>query len=493
MRFINIIATLIIYIFMISCGDGFLVQPPRAALTAGSFPTSAEDAELAVNACYNSLRSWQINTGGFPILDMMADDATKGSNPGDGTAVSVYDKFQHTSIQGSVERWYKTLYEAIKRTNLVITQVPEIEMDEILQSRIIGEAKYLRAYFYIELIRGFGGVPMVTVPDPPLDLGRTAPEVIMEEIIVPDLEFAITHLPKKSEYPSEDLGRATKGAAEGLLARISLFYSEFDAVISLTESIILSEEYSLMDNFADIFTFENEHNSESIFEISAIPDWFVNGGNQYANTQGVRGSPNKGWGFCRPSYAWISEMEANSDPRLQPTVIFLGEELDGFIISGEGATPDTTYEDNSIIEIECYNQKVWYPGNDSRTSFGHNRRIIRLADIILMRAEALNEKGETQQAKDLLNSIRSRARGDNPDLLPDIISSDQDDIRNAILEERKFELALEGLRFYDLVRTDRAEAILGPLGFIKGKNEVLPIPQSEIDISQGKIYQNPGY
>lgn len=493
MKNLNLYILLTFILALSACGDDFLEQPPRSALTVGTFPASADDAVLATNACYNSLRNWQINTGGFPLLDLMADDAVKGSNPGDGTAIAVYDKFEHTPTEGSVERWYKTLYESVRRTNLVINEVPNIEMDPALRDRLIGEARFLRAYFYSILVRGFGDVPKVLVIDPPLDLGRTSVDEILNEIVYPDLEYAISVLPEKSQYEPDDLGRATRGAARGLLARVKLFYGDFAAVEQLTRDIISSGEYDLVNDFGQIFIEANEHNVESVFEISALPENFEQGGNQYGNTQGVRGTPNKGWGFCRPAYTLIEEYQANEDPREDHSILFLGEIIDGITITGEGATPDTTYVNGKIVEIECYNQKVWVPGTDTRTSFAHNRRIIRYADVLLMHAEALNENGKSTEALPFLNQIRERARGGNPDILPDVTTTSKDQLRDAILAERKYELALEGLRFWDLVRTGRAEEVLGPLGFVSNKNELFPIPQSEVDISQGRITQNPGY
>lgn len=494
MKIIQHILILLVVLLISSCSDDFLEQPPRGALTVGSFPNSSRDALLAVNACYNSLREWQINTGGFPLLDLMADDAIKGSNPGDGTAIAVYDKFEHTATEGSVERWYKTLYQSIKRTNLVINEVPEIEMDPVLRDRYVAEARFLRAYYYSMLVRGFGDVPKVLVVDPPVDLGRAPVQEILDDIIVPDLEYAMLTLPQKSEYEAFDLGRVSQGAAKALLARISLFFGDYDLVESLTAEIIASDEYSLTADFASIFTGENEHGVESIFEVSAKADYFVDGGNQYANTQGVRGTPNRGWGFCRPSYsALIVEYQLNQDPRMDPTIIFLNEVLDGIEIKGEGATPDTTYIDGKITEIECYNQKVWYPGTDATSSQGHNRRIIRYSDVLLMHAEALNENGKTEEALFYLNKVRERARGGDVNVLPDIEETDKTILRDLILAERKYEFALEGLRFWDLVRSGKAKGVLEPLGFVSGKNERFPIPQSEVDISQGRIVQNPGY
>ncbi len=484
----NIFLLSLVSIMLVSCNEDFLDQTPRSALTVGTFPVSESDAILATNAVYNGLRAWHINTGGFPILDIMADDASKGSNPGDGAQLNDYETFKHNASEGSMERWYKTLYEVIRRSNLVVNEVPKINnMDENLKQRLIGEARFLRAYYYSLLVRGFGDVPKVLVIDPPLDLTRAPYTEILNEIIYPDLEFAVSVLPEKSAYAANDLGRATKGAARGLLARIKLFYGDFPAVEKLCEDIINSGEYTLMSDYKDVFSANFEHNSESVFEVSAIPDSYVNGGNQYANTQTVRGTPNRGWGFGRPTYSFISEMQNNNDLRLEPTVLFVNEVIDGVLIVGDSPTLDTTYVNGVIVEVECYNQKVWYPGPDPNTSFGHNRRIIRYADILMMYAEALNENGKSSQALPYLNLIRNRAG------LSDVTTTDKNQLRDIIILERKYEFGLEGLRFWDLVRTGKAEAVLGPLGFIKGKNELLPIPQSEVDISQGRIKQNFGY
>jgi hypothetical protein len=184
----------------------------------------------------------------------------------------------------------------------------------------------------------------------------------------------------------------------------------------------------------------------------------------------------------------------NEDPRLESSVIFLGEELDGVNIVGDGPTPDTTYNDqNVIIEIECYNQKVWHPGELAEESFGHNKRMIRFADILLMAAEANNELGNASLALAYLERVRARARSGNAAILPEVTTTDQAALRLAIEEERNFELAFEGLRYWDLVRTGRAKDILTPLGFVDGKHQLMPIPQSEIDITEKRMTQNPLY
>jgi hypothetical protein len=236
---------------------------------------------------------------------------------------------------------------------------------------------------------------------------------------------------------------------------------------------------------------------ESIFEVGALGvEDFNGGGAQYANTQGVRGTPNRGWGFNRPSIDLRKSFEPG-DPRLKGTIIDLGDTLDGVFIKGD---PDpandpvvTLNQNGDTINIQCYNRKVWTPGNDTPTQWSHHRRLIRYADVLLMAAEAMNENGKPADALTYLNQVRKRARGGNISILPDITVTNQSLLRDKILLERRHELAMEGERFWDLIRTGNAAIILGPLGFIPGKNELLPIHQSEIDISQGSLTQNPNY
>jgi hypothetical protein len=261
--------------------------------------------------------------------------------------------------------------------------------------------------------------------------------------------------------------------------------------------VIQSNEYGLDPSFSHTFSQFGQFNEESIFEIAAFnkenPE---NGGNQYANNQGVRGTPNRGWGFNRPSIDLMNDFEPN-DPRKEGTIIFLGEVIDGIKIFGDGNTPDITYSDppaNTIVkEIECYNQKVWIPGTSTSEQWGHNRRVIRYADVLLMAAEALNENNKPAEALPYLNAVRARAREGNNAILPDITVSNKDALRDIIIHERRVEFAMEGSRFFDLVRTGKAAQVLGPLGFISNKHEHLPIPQTEIDISQGAIKQNLGW
>jgi starch-binding outer membrane protein, SusD/RagB family len=485
-----------VIILLTGCTD-FLKTDPQGQLIEASFPVSSTDALLATNAVYAAVRDWYYNSGGYPILDIMSDDAYKGSNKNDQLAtVGAYDNFTFNTTGDGLDRWWATLYQGIKWANVVTEKVSVIPMDTTLRNRYVGEARFLRGLFYFDLVRAWGGVPLVTTTDPPLHLGRASVDEIYN-LIVSDLQYAESHLGKKSQLSSSDQGRATSGAADALLARVYLFRKDFVNAELYAMKVIQSNEYSLEPNFLDANGINGNNGVESIFEAGALPvEDFNGGGAQYANTQGVRGTPNRGWGFNRPSINLRKSFEPG-DPRLKGTIIDLGDILDGVLIIGDpdpANDPVVTLDQNGdTVNIQCYNRKVWTPGNDTPTQWSHHRRLIRYADVLLMAAEALNENGKSSDALIYLNQVRKRARGGNISILPDVSVTDKNLLRDKIMLERRHELALEGERFWDLVRTGNAASVLGPLGFVPGKHELLPIHQSEIDISQGSLTQNPNY
>lgn len=485
---------LITSLMIFSACEDFLDKPLQGELTQSNFPTSAEDASLATNAVYNTLRINSYNQGLFPILDIMSDDGRKGSNPDDAAAtVGPYDNFTHIATEGNISRWWSTLYEGVKRANVVIEKVPEIAMDNTQKNFYLGQAYFLRALFYFDLVRAWGGVPLVVTTTPAVGMPR-ASKAEVYDLIKSDLLEAIQLLPEKSTLASLDLGRATRGAAKSLLAKVYLFDSDYVNAEKYAMEVISSGQYDLETNFEDANSEAGKLGVESIFEVVALPfENLVSGGNQYANVQGVRGTPNRGWGFNRPTVNLQNSFEPN-DPRLELTVIRLGEVLDGVVIAGDGQTPDETRDANNVlIETECYNQKVWTPGVNVPTQFGHNRRMIRYAEVLLIAAEALNQNNKPTEALVQLNKVRERARGGNGAILPDIVTTDKTQLDNLIFNERRHELAMEGHRLWDLVRTGRAQAVLGPLGFTPNKDELLPIPQSEMDLTQNSWEQNPGW
>ncbi len=472
------------------CFKDFLNVPPQGSLTDALFPQNADDAELAINAVYGSMHNWSYYYGGFPVPDILSDDARKGSNPGDGARLNLFDDYTFTATVADIFPWYSAYYAAIKSANVVIEKVPPIEMDETLKTRYIAEARCLRALFYFNLVRTWGNVPKVITSAPDPQLPRSPKEEIYSEIIIPDLQYAIDNLPDKSQYSAIDVGRATTGFAQALLAKVYLYQQDYINAAVWAEDVINSGLYHLEPDYTEAFSIAGQFGAESMFEVGALPFEGATdqGGNQFANTQAVRGVPNKGWGFNRPSVSLINSYEAG-DLRKAKTIINLGEIIDDVLIEGDVATPDITFIEatTDTFEIECYNQKVWVPGTTTTESWGFNVRIMRYAEVLLIAAEALNQSGNSATALLYLNEVRTRAG------LPEIITTDQAVLHTIIINERRHELAMENERFYDLVRTGLANDLLTPLGFIVGKHELLPIPQSEIDISGGTLTQNPGW
>ena len=488
----NLVALSVALAFSFSGCESFLDKQPQGDLTQETFPVVASDALLAVNAVYSTMLDVSFHSGTFPILDIMSDDARKGSNPTDQSSeIGPFDNFKFTKTGSVLSAWWATLYQGIKRANVVIEKVPAIEMDASLRNRYVAEARFLRALFYFDLVRAWGDVPLVTTLNPPIKLERS-PKAEVYKLIVDDLTAAIADLDEKTNQPADQLGRATKGSARALLAKVYLFQGDFVNAEKYTLEVINSSVYGLEPIFTDANGVNGEQGIESVFEVGAV-GLEAAGGDQFANVQGVRGTPNRGWGFNRPSPNLRASFE-NDDPRMKGTIIDLGDVLDGITILGDGTTPDITKDDQgNILETECYNRKVWTPGNDVASQFGHNRRLIRYADVLLMAAEALNENNKPAEALVNLNKVRQRARQGNTSILPDITTTDKSALRDLIMNERRHELAMEGHRFWDLIRTGKAVEVLGPLGFVSGKNELLPIPQSEIDISQGSLTQNPNW
>jgi hypothetical protein len=470
-----------------SCKKSFLDVPPQGQQPAIEFWTSAEDATKAVNAIYANLRSW--DNVAFPALvveSVGSDEAEKGSTPSDAAFWNIFDNFTVSSTEGSLQSFWTGQYQNINLCNQVLDNIPAIEMDENLKARFLAEAKFVRAYSYFRLVRAYGDVPLrLNVPKDASEYNiPRAPKDQVYAQIEKDLTEAAAVLPQN--YPATDLGRATKGAAMGLHAKVALYQKKWNDVLSLTNQV-MGLGYSLFPVFEKTFRTENENNSESVFEIQAelVPGNNDASNSQYSQVQGVAGVPGGGWGFNVPTSALASAFELN-DPRRDATIIFRGETTpQGDVIPTSTPNP-------------MYNQKSYVPFSMRVSGFNEgsqqNIRVLRYADILLMNAEAANELGDAGRALTSLNLVRARARGNNPvSVIPPVTATDQATLRNAIYKERQVELAMESDRYFDVIRQGRAAEVFGPKGWKPNKNEVWPVPQQEIDLSGGLLTQNPGY
>jgi hypothetical protein len=476
----NIIIASIMLLTFMSCNDNeFLdVKPsketPEQALSS---PTAATEL---VNAIYNKFLDW--NESSFSwigVSSITSDDADKGSTPGDlGTDKDLLDNLTFTSTSASFNDVWEGNYQGIARANQALNYLPNLEIEEDLKTRLIGESKFLRAVFYFRLVRMFGGVPLIEgVPniqnEDDINIANT--RVSKEEIyafITSDLNDAIESLP--ISYTNADLGRATKGAALTLLAKVNMYQGNWQQVADLTEQV-MDLGYSLTPEYEDIWKEIGENNSESIFEIQSRGIIPKKGIDKYSFTQGATGAGGWGWGFNTPTED-LTNFYEEGDERRDATIIFRGETLwDEFLVA------ETVFNPR-------YNQKAYV--SESMESFSGNNeisnknvRILRYAEVLLMNAEAaINLGGD---AKTPLNMVRNRAGLES---LDNITLMD-------IWKERRAELAFEHDRYFDLVRQGRAGQVLRAHGknFVDGKHELFPIPQTQIDLSDGQLVQNPGY
>ena len=484
------VAALVVTSLVIStgCKKSFLDVPPQGQPAATVFWKTQDDATKGVNSMYANLRGWtEVAFAPIALESLGSDDTETGSDISDGSVpfMNMYNNFTVTSTQGQISDFWNGKYQQINLSNQVIDNIPAIPMDEALKSRYLAEAKFLRAYAYFRLVRAFGDVPLrLHLPKDAseFNIPRT-PKAQVWAAIEADLTDAASVLPQA--YAGTDVGRATKGAALALHAKAALYQKKWADVLALTNQV-MGMGYSLFPSFEQQFRTNNENNSESVFEIQASliqgnPDA---SNSQYSQVQGVRGMVGGGWGFNVPTTDLANSFETG-DPRRDATIIFRGE---------------TTPEGDAILASvpnPMYNQKSYVPFSQYVSGFNEgaqqNIRVIRYADVLLMNAEAANESGNSAQALASLELVRARARGGNAGILPAVTTSDQAALRTAIYRERRSELAMEFDRYFDVIRQGRGKEVFGPLGFKEGKNEVWPIPQSEIDLSAGVLTQNPGY
>jgi hypothetical protein len=402
---------LVLAIGLFGCDD-FLTTEPKGQLTTGNFFTNEQHALQATNATYAMLRNWTVHTLFWVgMTDVVSDDATKGSTPNDAGYLIPFEELTWDAGNTVFSNTWAGYYDGIYRANVAIENIPGIEdMDPTLRDRLVGENQFLRAYYYVFLVSSYGGVPLITdvLAAGEYDQPRATADAVWSQI-EQDLMAAIQVLPEASQYSAADMGRVTKGAARALLAKAHLYQFEYDMALQYVRDVVNSGEYSLYPTYGDIFTRAGENSSESVFEVQTVA---IDGGNpgptggasQYSQVQGVRGTPNLGWGFNGPSPN-LEESYEPGDPRLQATIMYAWEPLpDG--------TPEVVYY-NDQMQNNRYNQKVFRPTDEPGGSgnSGVNIRRIRYADVLLMGAEAAFRTGDDAQALTWLNMVRARARG----------------------------------------------------------------------------------
>lgn len=475
------------------CKKSFLDAPVEGRVPAEQFWQSQDDATKAVNAMYGNLRGWLFTAfAAAGVESIPSDDASTGTEPSDGSYpfMNEFDTYKVTSTNDRVYDFWNGMYQEINYANQVLDNIPNIDMDGALKARYLLEAKFVRAYSYFRLVRAFGDVPLrLSVPTDAsqYNLPRS-PKADVWAAIEQDLTDAAA-LP--ASYSGADVGRATKGAALSLHAKVALYQSKWADVKTYTDQV-MGLGYSLYANYEKIFREEGENCSESIFEVQAayVPSVSGASNGQYCQIQQARGPfDGNGWGFNTPTQSLADAYEAN-DRRRGSSILFRGSSsFEGDLIPLTATNP-------------MYNYKSYVPFTSYTTTAGaqQNVRIIRYADVLLMNAEANNELGNTTDALASLEKVRKRARdfsianGAPAGALPEVTTTSQTELRDAIYHERRVELGMDfDSRYFDVIRQGRGAEVFGPSGWTANKNEVWPVPQKEIDNSFGTLTQNPGY
>jgi hypothetical protein len=466
-------------LFTLSCSKHFIDINPISTVSVDAVFKTDKDFQDAVIGSYSVLRNQYLNFWMFG--DLRSDDSWKEVSKN----ISSYyvDVFIIDANDALLKSTWINYYNLIAGANTVLAKIATADSTIVTnKNRHIGEAKFLRALAYFDLVRIFGNVPEVTTPitiAQGYKAGRTAIDKIYNEVIIPDLLDAQNKLPKK--YTGADVGRATQGAAKALLGKVYLTRKDFaNAETKLQE--VTSLGYSLLPNYNDLFDYsKDEHHSEYIFDIE-YQDNLGGLGSGYTNSFLPLSAPlltfygiaGQGGEENNPTQALLAAFEPN-DKRKTVTV-----DGSGGFIDGSG---------NFIKFLQCHTITKKYitsesVANDSKV----NWKVLRYADVLLMYAEALNENGKTSNALDYLNQIRTRAG------LPSYSGLTQDDTREKIYKERRVELGMEGHRWFDLLRTGRAYDSLQASG-MKSYMTVFPVPLSEVQlVNDPSLFpQNAGY
>ncbi|MFA5972794.1 MAG: RagB/SusD family nutrient uptake outer membrane protein [Lentimicrobiaceae bacterium] len=469
------------------------------AITEADYLKTADDYKTMAVSCYTPLQ-W-LNQA-MVIGDIASDNAVSGGeNASDVLDLQQIDDYTATPVNGQLEEIWKASYEGINRVNYLVqykdANIAGEKIEFSGKEALYGELYFIRAYDYFMLVRFFGDCVLFT--DRKLgvaDFG-TLQRVSKTEVyaqIETDLKAAINVLPPTNSQP----GRVTKFAAQALLGKVLLYEEKFDEAAAVLDDVVKGP-FSLVPNFGDIFLLSGENGPESVFEIqysngSPYYNWggVTRGqGNlavQQCGVRGLNGSQEMpygvGWSTNLPTLDLANAYEAG-DKRKDETVF----DVEAYKTANPAL--NVTYQVAPYKNTGLYNKK--YLPMKGQTSgqvelnYANNQRIIRYADVLLMAAEAINRSSAPDDAKSqgYLNQVRKRAFGDE---LHNITATGTA-LKQAIWDERRLELGMEGDRFFDLVRTGQAAAKI--TGFQVGKNEVFPIPQRERDISG--ITQNPNW
>nr|WP_320036927.1 RagB/SusD family nutrient uptake outer membrane protein [uncultured Bacteroides sp.] len=481
----------IVTLIFASCSDDFLDKKKLGALTTDGFFVTENDAFQSVVAAYSDLKDYRYTWTIWCFGDDLSDDATYSGSDADVQGFALMESYNYPTDNGRILGRYQILYRGINKANQAIDGISS--MDESLfktqsKKRLLGEALFLRAYYYHELVCVFGDVPLMTkTPTISDKTMKRTPSADVYAQIETDLETAASYLPAKSEIDMKtNAGRITRGAANAMLSRVYLFEKKYDDCKKASLEVY-KDGYELEDDYAYVFSLAGEHCKESIFEID-----FYNSLTQSAATTNngnfhvlmmLPYGVTYGYGINQPTQSLANAFDEAGDVVRKEATLLTPADLQAWETPANFAKLERN-------RTGYYNQKYYLKPSERSTEIRNNPvniRVIRLSEVYLNYAEACVKATtpDYTEARKYLNKVRTRAK------LADSPATDNN-LFEAIIKERRLELAMEGHRFFDMVRTGKAVETFKAKGvFRPGISELMPIPQAEIDNSGGVLTQNP--
>jgi len=490
-----LMGTLLLGIIFSTCKN-LLVEDPKDQVFIENFFKTENDAIAAINSIYAVLNSTSFapTFGGafhssYWVMSGLTSDEMENRLAGS-IQLDELDQLRHKAVNGTVRDFWINGYKGISNANFAIAGIQDMKIDEKLKARLIGEARFLRGLLYFDLVRLFGDIPLMLNVQDPVYPKKALSAAIFDQVIA-DLSFSEKNLP--ASYPvNNGKGRATSGAAKGLLAKVYLTQKNYPKAISYCKEIIASGQYALWADFQDAFRIPNSNGKEALFTVgfgtgnNSISFWEVGQFNvrllPKELTESIASINAQGWQVATKS---LLNAYDPLDRRREVTLL-----------------TEVPSKSGSTIYIEPHIQKYWDKitepqGGNTENDFPY----LRYADVLLMYAEALNEQnnGPTTEAYDAINAIRKRARFDGKKeraILPNLSGLNYTQFKEKLLLERRLEFVGEGHRWFDLVRFNQLETAVkvakvkaNPMAFHK----LFPIPQEEIDLNNNLLPQNPGY
>lgn len=536
---INILALLVLLLASVGCDKSFLELTPPSAIEESSFFKTELQANQALAGVYHVLQWGNINQGHTPMVgwaEAASDDAySGGGSPSDAVGVKGIENFDNTpninfaATDGTYSSVWSIYYQGVARANVFLANIDRVTASDDFKKVSTGEAKFLRANFHFELVKWFENVPVLTAPltDPEqYNQPQAAPEAALNQV-AKDLVEAMAVLPKKSLKANN--GHATYWAASGMLARVYLYAkgvynidldaggTKIDAakVRANLEEIITTGGFSLIPNYADIWKKSGEMGSESVWEVShsslallsgSTSNQFQAQGNYNVLYFAPRGIATLGFSNAVPTQSLYEEFEAADTLRRKATIKIINSTAQAGSTTFIRGWQHTGYFNNKYSQ---YDLEYKTTAGLNEINWAQNNRVLRYADILLMASE-LNIGTDQTKADNYLNLVRKRAGLDNS-------TATTDNLRH----ERRVELAGEGVRYWDLLRYGLnyakekidASSKVGPYyngggTFTAGQNTApanyvinwniarrghLPIPPTQVTLSNGVMRQNPGY